>query len=537
MYIRLLKFLIQATTRVDTTDKRAASRNIGRIIGGTVLVIFMFALFVPISLLLFKAIGPEKSASVLGAFLAAFMVMALIFGLRIGYGLFGPSRDLPFLFSLPIPRMTIFAARMSMGYFSEMLTVFAMVLPVFIGYWIVYGTVSSVMASIIILLLLPALSLSIASLLTLFVLRFARALHVGEGVFVVLNTVVMLVWILGVQFLSQYIGVSAGIGLENNIDQLSDTMARVGGMFPPAMWAANGIVQPFGGSFWLFILICAITVALVCFIGGRIYKHGVQLTTETKRKSKSPQHIQYGRNNVIGAILKKDIRVILRSSTFAMNLISSLIAGPIAIFAMTFSFQAGGSSSAEIFGMEDNLFFYMAFGFIALMASINTVGSTAMSREGRSLWIDLIMPVSPWKQIFAKLLLGQIIGFLESCILIAIMVLGMRMPVGIAVPAGLAGVLASIAPQVISAWPDFLNPKVRWASEREAMKNNFNALVGMLFSFLMFIPHIVVFIVFASSLPLSVVFSMAISAVEIIVIFLVLPKMAKNAFKGWQNAF
>ena len=536
MYVRLLSLLIRSGIRTDKTNKKTMSRTVWSMIGGIILVIFVFALFVPVSMVLFSVVGQEEASGILGAFLAAFTVMALIFGLRIAYGLFGPSRDLPFLFSLPIRRSTIFAARMSMGYFSEMLTVLLMVLPVFIGYWIVYGSVASVVASLTVLLLLPVLSLSMASLLTLLILRFSHMLHIGEGVFMVLNTIIMLVWILGIQFLSQYVGISANMGAEETIGQISNMLMRVGNMFPPAMWAAEGIVHPFSGSFWLFFLVCGILAAVVYMIGGRTYAHGVQLMVENKRKAKNVQRIQYGKSNAIWTIIKKDFRVIIRSSTFAMNLISTLIAGPIAIFAMTLSFNAQETSSAEVMGVAGPVFFYVAFGLIALMASINTVGSTAMSREGRSLWIDLIMPIAPWKQICAKLLLGQIIGLLESCILLAIMLLGMHMPVEIALPAGIAGILASVAPQVISAWPDFRNPKVKWASEREAMKNNFNALAGMFFSMLMFIPHVIVFILFRSSIPMSFVASAVISVVEMILIFALLPGMSKKAFKSWQKA-
>lgn len=536
MFFKLLWLLIKANIR--PASKRTG-RSIGMIIASIFGILVLFGLFLPISIMAFNVIEKEQSVYILGAITVMVLFLSVMFGLRVAYGLLGASRDLPFLLSLPLKSSTIFAARISLGYLSELGTVLMMMLPFVIGYLVVYGTITSVFSAILVLLLMPIISLTIATLLTLILLRISKVFHIGEGFFMVINTMLTIALTVGISLFSQKISMGSSADMSNMLSGFIETAAHVSSSFLPALWAAEGIVRPFQGGFWLFVLLNIILGAFTCYLGGRLYRHGSQMTVETKGKKKKKQglHNNVRQKSLFGAIIQKDIRVIMRSPTFAMNLFSLLIAGPIAVFAMSFSWNSASSGTAanDFMNLNGSIGFYMIFGFVFFIGSLNTIASTAMSREGRAAWIDLIMPVTAQKQITAKLLLAMIVGLIESLVLICIFVFVMKVSLSVAIWGGIAGIAASFAPQIICALPDLWHPKLKWESEREAMKNNFNALIGMLFSLLLVIPHVILFVILRDSLRASVIGSIILSVLELTIVFILMPRISKKALAGWQQ--
>lgn len=532
MYTKLVKLFIQAK-RGDLLSTKRTAKIVGYSFAALGIMIFMVAYAIGM-IFAFKNLNVTQSADLLGTGFIAITIINVIFGLRVAYGLFGLSRDLPFLLSLPISPSTIFAAKLTMGYLSEFLMTVLFTLPLLVGYQVAQGTVLTAFASLFVLLAMPALSLCISSLITMLLVRVLSFLHIGDGFFVALNSLVGIAFAILIQVFSRNMQESMQVDAANPMAAMSGLFA-FSNVFPPLKWAGEGIVHPFQAKFWLFILFMGLIVTVICLLGGRMYKNGEQIIAESKKKTKSKKG--YKKSGAIRAIMQKDLRVIIRTPVYAVNLFGLLICGPLIMLIMSFSMSTPDVDVMSMISSNGTVWFFITFGFIAFMSSINTVASTAMSREGRATWIDLTMPVTPLNQIIGKLGLGLIVGIIESILIVLIVMIRFKAPTKMVLLGGVCGIIATIAPQIVSSLPDISKPKLNWSSEQEAMKNNLSTLFGMLLALLLLLPQVVVCIIFRQSLTTIVISSLVLSIVECVIIAVALPSTAKKAFENWREIY
>jgi len=134
---------------------------------------------------------------------------------------------------------------------------------------------------------------------------------------------------------------------------------------------------------------------------------------------------------------------------------------------------------AVISGMDDALLIAIIVAVCAFVASTTAITSTAISREGKSLYFMKYIPMDMARQLRAKIISGLIFPAAGFILLIAAaIVLG----VGV-LPAlvGLAlGLLASAVIAVIGLLIDVARPKRDWVNEQQAIKQNLNVVLHML---------------------------------------------------------
>lgn len=530
-YFTLLSFLRRAQ-KGNKGKRSETTHRIGRVVLLLIVVLYCWGMLLPGSYVAFGMLPSRMALPLLGAFFSSLLVASILIGLRVGYSLFAPSRDLPFLLSLPIPYRTVFAARLTMGYFSEISLFALFAAPVMIGYVAQLGSVVSVIASVLLLLLMPLFSLCISSLISLATVRLTRFLRRGEVLFSALSMVLILAVTFGIQFGVQNLAEKGSGELLDNIERIESTLQRFGRLFPPGQWAAESMTQPFHLGFWLFVLCTAVLCVLLIYAGGRLYSHGAIVLPEEGKKAGGKVAVQRQRG-VLSSLMLRELRTITRSPTFAINLLSPFFIGPFLIVMMMFSTQSEGTDLVALLAQAPVYGFFVTVIAICFICSMNMIGNTALSREGRAIWLCQTIPVSPARQIAAKLLLAILFSLAEAIVNALLLLFILHLPVG-SVAAGMAvGFLASIAPLVISALPDFYRPKLTWETERQAVKNNFNAVIGMFLSLFLLLPQAIVFVlcmVFDLPFWLMVAASVLLSAVEIAIIAALLPSIASASF-------
>ena len=529
-YLLLTRLFFRAQYRLDKNKAKGKQRGVGHLILAVFLVLYFWSMMFPVSLFVFGLVDGQTAQALLGTFLVVLLLSCSLLGLRVGYSLFASSHDLPFLLSLPIPSGIVFAAHMTMGYLSELMMVLLLGGPFLVGYLWQHGSVLAVISGLLTLLMTPIFSLAIAALLSLLLVRLTRFFRKGEMLFSVLSTVLAIATVLGLQLGLQRLSLDEGPQLLQNLEQLVESVSRLGRVFPPGLWAAQGIATPFGLGFWLFLLLCGALLALLLWAGGRLYSHGALILMEGKRSKTKGQALRYRQRSVLGTLMLREWRSMFRSPTYAINLFSPLLVAPIMVIAMYSSLHSEGVSLGEVLGNLPLMGFYITFGMVCLICSMNMISSTSMSREGRSIWLLQTIPVCPTYQLAAKFLLAEIASLVEAATITVLMIVFLQIDVATGLWAGLAGYLACVAPLIVSSLPDMLRPRLHWDKEQQAVKNNFNAVIGMFLSMLLLLPQLVVMLLCHRSAALSVGVSLLVSAVEIGVAIALLPRLARTVF-------
>ena len=422
--------------------------------------------------------------------------------LTFAYGLFQVlsslyyAKDTAFYCPLPVSSRAVYAGKFAMVWLSEVGVTALFILPLTVISMIHTSfDLVFLLRAILLTFLLPMLPLSICALLT-GLLAHWPFFWKHRNAITVAGTVILIVFQATLSFsfssLSSEISDSP-TGLADMLVRFlmgrTDVVDSLTRIFPPASWAGKGLIGDYG-LLLLFALVSVASFALVVFLmGGSLLRLASLNGEETAARRKVDLgRVDYRDRSTFGALFRNELRQVLRSPTYFMNgfmscvLVPVLMAGGM-IMGFGSAFEWDWSvMRREVFGPDTDytlvaLIFTAIIGF---MSGMNMISATSVSREGGYHKLLRSFPVSGRDALLAK----AILGFLLSCI-------------GIVIPCVAALVIFPyLYIQVIETivWSAMLNyffscvdvlidtlrPKLNWNSENEAMKQNFNSILGLL---------------------------------------------------------
>ncbi|QIK57454.1 hypothetical protein G7059_06170 [Erysipelothrix sp. HDW6A] len=283
--------------------------------------------------------------------------------------------------------------------------------------------------------------------------------------------------------------------LQNGNNSIISTVNLV---FPTGNLLARGIVNYDFVSLTLGAALSIASVAFTVFITQFIYFKGVIGIGETgasKRKmSHSETYSRSTKKSQLSALIEYDLRNILRTPLFMMNYFFSALILP--VFFIAPMFFTGGFSSLSLIIPEvkellgyfttkemlvgsASIGFFIGIGF----ATLSTVTSTAISREGRTMLSYKTMPFEMKTLIQAKIALATIVLATIPTIIIAVLGITLRFNILYILIAILFIWIATLAESSMSIVSDVFAPKLDWVSEQQAVKNNFMSVVPMFVMF------------------------------------------------------
>ena len=188
------------------------------------------------------------------------------------------------------------------------------------------------------------------------------------------------------------------------------------------------------------------------------------------------------------ALLKREWKLMIRTPLYVLNGLVGSIAGPLMVAVLYFM----RGSDPELAMMAESLkdpevVPYVALGCLGLMlftAGMNLVASTALSREGKTIWVAKMIPVTARQQVDAKFLCSYFVSAIGVLMTTLIMVVLLKLPILWAIGATIVGLIGSVPLAALNLLIDVFHPKLVWNSEQEAMKQNMNGGIGMLISFI-----------------------------------------------------
>ena len=495
-FIALTKILLK-------TNGESLGKGKGKIkLKGIVLILILIAGFMPMAIgigafvsKVYDMLAPiNQQGALLG--LGFSIVSMIIFFLGIFYvmGTFYFSMDIEYLLPLPFKASHIIGAKFVVVLVYEYLTEIITLAPIIIAYGISDNAgVLYYIFGILVFLTLPLIPLIISSILVMLIMRFT-SIAKNKDRFKTIGGIIAIFIGLSLNVIVQKTALSL-----TNPEQIqkmfmegNNSLIKLASqMFPSVKLAALALVENTSSKGIMnLILFMAITIiALIIFIivSEGLYFKGVIGISETTTKRKELSNGDFSKATVQNSLLKaytmKELKVLFRTPAYFMNCILINFFWPVIILLPAFANSGDISSLGMISKLIDDpkmipIILAGAIGAIVFVSSSNAIASTAISREGKGLFVNKYMPISYKTQIMSKVLSGFIMGLVGMIMLVIVFVILAKPPILLIILIITIGLLANLFANLAGIFIDLSNPKLDWDNEQKAVKQNINSLLN-----------------------------------------------------------
>lgn len=492
-YLRMLMQNRLAAFKPGSYTKDGKSKLIAvlKVIGFGLLMLLLYGSIAFMEYMLFDLLnGIGQGKAVVGLALLGCTMVTLFYGFFHVNGSLFFSKDTSFLAAMPLRSRTVLTGKMLSIAAGEAGVSLLFCAPLVIGYGIAsHAGIAYYLKSFLTFALVPVLPLTVAMLLSFVLIRISALWKRREGV----TTILAFVVFAGIMV--------AEFGLTNLSDEeitkwlLSMLVGKesLAGLLlqklPWLQWANDGILTA-GVNGWalqgLFALVSlAVAAAAVLLMGGGYMKLAIrqseaigQVNRGRKRGKEST-----GERKPVVALMWQEVRDVLTTPVYATNSLFGMIVTPLMICLAMFS----SGKVSEFVELRDALnlvprgaYLAVATGVLGLMGTMCMAASSSVSREGKCHEIRKTYPVSGAMQLRAKVYMGIVFhgaGVMMMAVLLCVLLPGFLMEnIMAAVCALPLAFLFSIAGVIVDAH----HPKLNWKTETEAIKQNFNTMIGML---------------------------------------------------------
>ena len=485
----MLKNTIAGMNPLANSKQTSKGKNILRGVGVLVLLGFVAASVIFLEYEIFTQLNKANQPLLLPSVaILISMLLTLVMGLFMTLSELFQGKDSPFLAVLPLTSRQIFGARLTSLYLSELTVNAAIILPAVVMYCVGTKTALPMALTVIpVLLLTPILPLAIVTLIACLLMRVTFFAKHRETIVMVLSVAVALAYSIGVTMMN------ASSPNEDNMAYLAKLFMQPNGMmelllnrFPPVLWLARGLTGD-----WMSILLAAAVsaaaAAVVIILCGPGYLAQCLSSGEktVTRKKAGKGEVSWRSGSRFAALHSLEWKELLRTPAWAYNALLGVVMFPLMI---GIGFVAGFSRAGQGVEMIRNLWVefdpaYTALvvaGIMAMGSMVNPAVSTAISREGGRWPFALTLPVRQRTRFAAKLAVGIEINMVCSIMIMAVCWYLSRLPLQWMLLAFLLNTLLAVASAAASLWVDAMRPQLKWNSEMEAIKKNFNQVIGML---------------------------------------------------------
>ena len=440
---------------------------------------------------MYKGLAPiGQSGLVLGIGMTIVTMTVFFFGIFYVLSVYYFSKDVECLLPLPLTSGQIVGAKFMVTLIFEYLTELVVFAPILIGYGVAANAgVGYYCMGLIVFLLLPVAPLSLASIIDMLIMSFTDIAK-NKDRFRMFSAIFGMILALGISFGSQKIGqnLSNAAAIQKLMEQgdnsLLSTMSK---LFPTNKLAVMALVSDSAvtGILYLLGFIGAMAICFGVFYGlsGLLYFRGavgINESASTRRKlGKAAFEKETTKKGSLMAVYGKEMRLLYRNPGYFVNCVLMNFLFPLFI---VIPFIAGGKMEPKEIEQLSSIATMPGITFVvaAFITATNSIGSSAISREGRLLYINKFLPLSAKTQLKAKLMTALFFGTIASFLLL----LAEGIMFGLGIEKALLGfvicLMATAFTAITGLLLDVTFPKLNWDNELKAVKQNMNVLFLML---------------------------------------------------------
>ena len=434
------------------------------------------------------------AASILILMFSIFETKGVLFG-------FG---DYDIVMSWPVNVRAVAASRVLSMYAYNFVYALLLLLPA--------GVIYAVMAAppiwyyplyLLLMLLLPALPTIIGALIgTLLTLATARMKKSSLA-----NVALQMVLVFGLMIVSMRSGMAFEdpSKLASFAEMFRPMIQRV---YPPALWFQDALTLGSLPSILWLMLLTLVTISLLIFWLGRSF---VTINSRIKSKPRGETFVmrRQVRASKTSALFTREMKRYLSSSLYVSNTAIGYLMMIIAGVALLVKAE----DVLKFLEMPNLSMLPSLMPFvIGWMVSMGATTASAISMEGKSLWIIKSMPVSATEWLTAKLKVTWVLSIPSIFITSTLIVLGLRPGLMEILWMYLLPLAYTFCFSILGLWLNLRMPRLDWQTEAEAVKQGgavmVNVFAGMAAGFA---PAIVVGIT-GSALVAPIIFALLVGA-------------------------
>lgn len=464
-------------------EKKLGKRTLGSLIAMVFALGYMSVLYSYLMAKSFQMFG--SLPSLLGIMALASSGLILIFSIFETKGVLFGFGDYDIVMSWPVDVRAVAASRVFNMYAYNFVYAVLILLPA--------GVIYAIMAAppiwyyplyLLLMLLLPALPTIIGALLgTLLTVATARMKKSSLA-----SIAAQMVLVFGLMFVSM----RSGTALEDpsKLAGLADVLRpMIQGMYPPAQWFQDALsAGSLPSVLWLLLLTLATISLLIFWLG----KNFVSINSRIKSKPRGETFVmrRQVRSTRTAALFSREMKRYLSSSLYVVN----TAFGYVMMIAAGIALLIKAEDVLTFLDLPDMPSLPALVPFvIGWMVSMGVTTASAISMEGKSIWIIKSMPVSAREWFTAKLKVTLILSIPSILITSTLIVIGLKPGLRDIVWMYLIPLAYTFCFSILGLWLNLRMPRLDWRSEAEAIKQGgavmINIFAGMAAGFL---PAIVV---------------------------------------------
>lgn len=441
-------------------------------------------------------LGQEGAILTLGMIIVSAIVF--FFGVFYVVNFFYLAADAQNLLALPLQAWQVLGARFTLTLCYEWLTELPFLLPPIMVYGIKAG-VSPLywLWAFLGFLFVPVLPLSLATIPTIVVMRFAN-LSRRKDLFKVLGGLLVLALVIAYQFMFQRAApnIMNPDFLRRLFTEPTGLMNYLSRVFPHTRYLGLSLVNAGKAAgvlnLLIFTAISILAMVLAWATGEKLYFKGLVGSTETTAKRKVLRSEDYKRleksSPAWWSYCIKEVRLLLRTPNYFMNHVMANLLVPVLVL-VPFYIQSRNKvampwASLMVKPNGQTILMVIVIGLVMFLVGSTAITATSISREGKEFYISKLIPLSFKQQIKAKMLSAYLFSFIGAVFMV--LAFTFLLPFSLALVAALLGISAvAIIPFIeFGMMLDLLRPKLEWENEQQAVKQNTNLLFSLLFCML-----------------------------------------------------
>lgn len=381
-------------------DGSAAKPSVGRIVGFSILYLYVFVVFVALFSLM--ALGMASVMIPLGLDYLYFAIFMLIsFSLVFIFSIFETKSELfeckdnELLLSMPINPRHIVISRIFTVLIYNYAEEAVVMLPCIIIYAVFGGSINGILGGILVSLALPLLATALASGVGYLVALISK--RVKKNSFMTL--------IISLAFLALYfVGYGAFISSMESLEDPNADFSTLGENLGVLKYLGEAATL---NPLWTPLLILVSLGA--AYIAYRIISSSyISIVTDNRGTKKTEYKARrLVRKSAFSALVGKELRRFFSSATYMLNaglgMVFTVIVAVIALINKSELESVVSMLSSELAGIDlSGALAVLMIALLVMCSSMNIMSSAALSLEGKSLWILKTMPVTAREVLFSK---------------------------------------------------------------------------------------------------------------------------------------
>ena len=435
-------------------------------------------------------ISLKAADALLKLLVSASMFMTVMYGLLEVLSRLYFSRDIVILSYLPVKDFTLYSARLVGHMIAEIGVSAIFILPGTIVFMSRIGfDAGLLLRALAVTVISPAIPVAFCALISGLISKVPGFWSHKE----LITTAFSLLIVVGAVFISYFSGQMGGSSVDNetlvqSVTSISGLIDRIVLAVPPIAWSARALTNG-GTDMLLMILASAVSMLAVALLFSYHYIADTSRGSETAAPMKK---VDLSRTVIHGesplkALTKREIMEMIRTPAYLVNgLLGPVIMPTMMTVLMIIPFMRIDGGLAEFIntlgGAKTAMLPVCLFitGIMSLMMGMNSVASTAVSREGRRHSLMVSLPAESRTVISSKLIAAMffsLLGIIPPPFICAVIIPGFGL---YALLMFLWSALLAFIGAVLGLIIDLSKPRLDWINETKAIKSNMNQIFGLL---------------------------------------------------------